>query len=204
MRRQSALPQPEECRGQTAAVVSEMADTMRVTAHADQVADQLAQAATLAAQEARTARKAAPTPCAPRNRRLRPPRSQRSSRKPPHWRPSTPGKGLNRRRSRAPKAVETAEIAAKAAANAKSTVEQLDQVVAKATHANTPEAWSEGQAGTSPPLHGRAMLSTLHPRALVRCAPYKIRTPGNYSTRVPAVSPRPHGAGIELEKHLSP
>jgi len=37
--------------------------------------------------------------------------------------------------------VQSAEIAAKA----KSTVEQLDEVVSKASHVNTPEAWNEAR-----------------------------------------------------------
>jgi len=156
---------------QAAAVVSEMAETMRVTAHAHQAADQLAQAATLAAQEARTARKAAAEAVQTAEQTAQAAKVAAQEAQAASLAAATARQRAEQTAQAAPKAVEMAEIAAKAAANAKSTVEQLDQVVAKASHANTPEAWSEARhiasvawssdAGQTPPPSG-AQLHPVH------------------------------------------
>ena len=128
---------------QAAVVVAEMAQTMRVTTHARQIAEQLAHAAEIAAHEAHEATQAAAEATRAADAK------NRAAEEAEHAAQIAAQAAANARRKTeriaqaTPKVVEVARAAAQAAANARGTADQLDQVVARARQANTPEAWSE-------------------------------------------------------------
>jgi len=128
---------------QAAVVVAEMAQTMRVTTHAHQIAEQLAHAAEIAAHEAHEATQAAAEATRAADAKNRAAEEAEHAAQIAAQAAANARRKTERTAQAAPKAVEAAQIAAQAAANARGTADQLDQVVARARQANTPEAWSE-------------------------------------------------------------
>ena len=130
---------------QAAGVVAEMAQTMRVTAHAHQIAEQLAQEAKVAAQHAQAAMKAAADATRTAEQTAQAAQVAAQEAHAATLAAANAKQRAEQMAQAAPKAIDAAETAAQAAATTKGTVEQLDQVVAKARHANTPEAWNEAR-----------------------------------------------------------
>ncbi len=128
---------------QAAGVVADMAQTMRVTAHAHQIAEQLAQAATTAAQQAHTATLAAADATRTAEQTAQAAKVAAQQARAATLAATSARQKAEQTAQAAPRAVESAQVATQAAANAKSTVDQLDHAVANARQANTPEAWSK-------------------------------------------------------------
>jgi len=128
---------------QAAVVVAEMAQTMRVTTHAHQIAEQLAHAAEIAAQEAHEATQAAAEATQAANVKKRAAEEAEHAAQVAALAAASARRKTEQTALAAPKAVEAARVAAQAAANARGTADQLDQVVTRARQVNTPEAWSE-------------------------------------------------------------
>jgi len=128
---------------QAAGVVAEMAQTMRVTTHAHELAERLARAAEVAAQEASAATHAAADAMRAAEQSAQVAEEAARTAHAAAQAASDAKQKTEQTARAAPKAVETAQAAARAAADAKATADQLDQVVVAARQANTPEAWSE-------------------------------------------------------------
>ena len=128
---------------QAAVVVAEIAQTMRVTTHTHQIAQQLAAAAEEAAQDAQAARRAADD--AMRTAEHMAQAAEEATRTAQVAVAAT----LSARQEAAhtahaaPKAEEDAQRAAQAAATARDRADHLDQIVIKARQSNTSDAWSE-------------------------------------------------------------
>jgi len=126
-----------------AVVVAEIAQTMRMTTYARQIAQQLGQTAEEAALHAQSAQQAAGDAMRMAEQTaLAAEEAAQAAR-------VAVQVALNARQNAeqmgqaAPNAVESAQLAAQASATATATADHLDQIVIKAREANTPEAWSD-------------------------------------------------------------
>jgi hypothetical protein len=128
---------------QAAVVVAEMAQTMRVTTHAHAIAEQLAYASEIAAEDAHRATQAAADAGREADLKTRAAEEAEQAAQVASLAAATARRKTEQAAQVAPKAVEMARVAAQAAAEARSVADQLDEVVGKARQANTPEAWSQ-------------------------------------------------------------
>jgi len=128
---------------QAAVVVAEIAQTMRVTAHARQIAQQLASAAEDAATHAHSAQEAVDDAMRTASHATQAAEEAAEEARVAAAIVADARQKAEQTAQEAPKAAAAAQIAVEAAANAKAKADRLDQIVTKARESNTPEAWSE-------------------------------------------------------------
>ena len=128
---------------QAAVVVAEMAHTMQMAAHARQIAEQATQGAQVARQEAQLLTEAVTQ--AVRTAEQTAQAAEVAAREARDAANAATGakQKAEQMAEAAPKAVDGAQVAAEAAANARAKAEQLEREVARASQANTPEAWNQ-------------------------------------------------------------
>jgi len=128
---------------QAAVVVAEIAQTMRVTSYAHQIAEQLAQTAAEAAQQAQRAQQEAVDAMRTAERTAQAAEEAARAAQVAVEMALDAKREAEQTAQASPQAMESSQLAAQAAAEATATADHLDQIVIKAREANTPEAWSE-------------------------------------------------------------
>ena len=126
-----------------AAVVAEVAQTMQAAADATQAAGQTAKEAEDAAERARAAARQASEARQSAERTAKAAREAAEAAKVAERAAADAKEAAALSAQEAPKLAEAARVAAQAAAGAGRKAQGLDEIVVKASTANTPEAWSE-------------------------------------------------------------
>jgi hypothetical protein len=136
-------PQAWQEAAEVAAVVSEMAQIMRVAAEATRVADQMGRSAKDAAQRADLAAQKASDANQSAQRTAKAAREAAEEAKMADEAAVAAKQAAEQTAEAAPKLAEQAKVAAQTAAEADGKARGLEAIVAKACNSNTPAAWSE-------------------------------------------------------------
>jgi hypothetical protein len=143
--RATAIGTPEAWQeaAQVAVVVSEMAQTMQAAADATQVAVQMDRAAEDAAQGAHVAAKAAEDANQSVQQTARAAQEAAEAARVAEQAAADAKETAEQSAQAVPRIAEVAKVAAQAATEARRMAQRLEEIVAKACTANTPEDWSE-------------------------------------------------------------
>jgi len=139
----AGTPETWQEAARVAAVVAEMAQTMQVAAGAAQVASQREEAARRAAEQAEAAARKAADAKRDAEQAARAAEQTAAAAKRAEQAAAETKREADRTAEEAPKLDQAAKVAAQASADAHRKAQSLEGIVAAASSANTPAAWSE-------------------------------------------------------------